>query len=303
MELIDRISDALHTYDGGYSSVGRRVVIFGTGISALAGEVVSDYADEACGVPIFSYEDRRLPGWVTSEVDGIIVSGVGYSEEALATYDAMVLRGCRVFCIMPDGWIAERCRTDGNTLLMLPSGMDPEGEFGYSLAYLCGLLEDLGVCDARTHLLEILPDVKDYALRSGPHSDDVCALVGAISGLIPAFYSGSDMRVCSKGFKMGINNIMRIPSFFGEIPEFDHNELVGWADPNTHARNLSPVVFIGDPDSLSSRLATLMREVLEEHERRITFIDMGGEDSMARNICGIFLCMSTADALSEKGRP
>ena len=44
---------------------------------------------------------------------------------------------------------------------------------------------------------------------------------------------------------MAINEDTAGRAFYGELPEFDHNELVGWFDRNPHAPELRVVVLKG----------------------------------------------------------
>ena len=83
----------------------------------------------------------------------------------------------------------------------------------------------------------------------------------------------------------------------GELPEFDHNELVGWSDPNVHAPELMMLVLKGArSDGLVQTIVDCMLEVLDENGRKVTVVDLGSGSSFARCIRGMML----ADAVAKR---
>ena len=79
-------------------------------------------------------------------------------------------------------------------------------------------------------------------------------------------------------------------AFSGELPEFDHNELVGWSDPNEHAPGLAMVVLRGTGrPGLVPVIVECMLEVLDENGRDVVEVDVGTGSSALRNIRGIML--------------
>src|SRR2546423_14247218 len=75
--------------------------------------------------------------------------------------------------------------------------------------------------------------------------DTAGQLADRLEGTIPAIY-GADLTVpVARRWKCQINENAKLPAFWAELPEADHNELVGWtADA---AAPLS-AVFLADPD-------------------------------------------------------
>ncbi|MDR3074639.1 MAG: SIS domain-containing protein, partial [Candidatus Methanoplasma sp.] len=74
----------------------KTVCVCGMGASALAGEVVSDYADGSTGSPVNVVRGIELPGWVDKESVVILVSYSGNTKEVLIAYDEARSRGSRI---------------------------------------------------------------------------------------------------------------------------------------------------------------------------------------------------------------
>lgn len=257
--------------------------IFGNDDSLIAGEMLSNYIDACCDAPLQTVSDSRVPGWIDSNVDCIILSCTGDSRWSNSIYDKLRQRGCRIFYIGVDGWLMQRCRMDGTTFLEIPSDLPINDTVGATLGLLCGLVQDLDICNARDHLESLLSDLSDSSF------DDEREIAKNLRNRIPSFYSQSSISACSKYWKRAFNKATGMPAFHGELPEFDHNELVGWADPNNHAKDLFVITFEGGGSELTTDLSRLMRDVLNLNGRKNLILNVKGDDPMEENIKGIML--------------
>jgi len=152
--------------------------------------------------------------------------------------------------------------------------MTPRGAVGLEIGLIASLLKSFGAPYLHNALTSILDRFKSY--RDGLVEDlsEVKRIADVLEGKIPAIYSIVDSIGAAKRWKLSFDEDTDAPAFYGEIPEFDHNEIVGWADPNIHARNLEMVILkmnSGIPE-FEYTLKSMM-EVLEEYDREITCVD------------------------------
>ena len=125
------------------------------------------------------------------------------------------------------------------------------------------------------------------------------AVAEALDGTVPSFYSTSGNHSLALAWRHIVSEAVGRPCFCGELPEFDHNELVGWSDPNAHAPQLRLVVIDGGrSEGLVSDIVGCMVEVLEENGRDVVSVDVGGDNVMSRAISGIMLAFMVTEALS-----
>lgn len=261
------------------ASPADRVCLFAYGVCIPVCMSVSDAADASDIGPIHTVCDGRIPGWVDSDVDAVIVSH-GCDQEAVPLYDSLSHLGCKVSCISDEGILSERCRADGGTAIIIDAASDSSRIVMGALGSLCSLLSSMGIMDARSLLDEAVDSV-----RSGHVLTDSSFEIG--SGDVFGVYSTTDVRACSKRWADLLLERAGRLAFCGELPEYDHNELVGWSDPNPHAGQLRMLVLRSEPDgSMPSIIVGHMLEVLSENGRDVTVVGIGSGSPLARDIRG-----------------
>ena len=273
-----------------------RVCIFAFGYSSTAADIVSAYADQESDVQVPVISDCRVPAWVDESVDVIIISYDGDEPELLSVYDEVSDRGCRIYCMTSGGELGEKA----TNVIPLPLDMTARSATGYELGVLCSMLQKMGICNARDHLLSIIEPMKAY--RDGLDDDaSLEEIAEDISGNVPAIYGTSEFRAAFKRWKMAINQDGGSLSFYGDLPEFDHNEMVGWFDSNPHAPDLRIVVLKGRTESsLLNFIVKSMVEILREEGRRVTTVEFDGDSSMLKASCAVMLGDYVANLLRRR---
>lgn len=277
-----------------------KVCIFAFGMSSTAPDIVSAYADEASGIPVPVISDRKVPGWVDHGTQVIIVSHSGMVPELMDAYREVVRRGCTVHVIASGGDLLRAAEDDGVHTVRIPKGMTSRSATGFELGILCSMLQGMGVCDAKDHLME----VSDILVRFRDSMDEsyLMETASVIRGNVSAVYGTTDLRAAYKRWKMAIDEDSCSLSFYGELPEFDHNELVGWFDSNPHAPELRIIVLQGRTQSdLLNFIVDNMVEILREEGRSVTTIRIDGDSAMVKGVCGVLLGDAVASMLRLRG--
>jgi glucose/mannose-6-phosphate isomerase len=270
--------------------MSKTVCICGMGASALAGEVVSDYADGSTGFPVNVVRGIELPGWVDRESAVIVVSYSGDTKEVLIAHDEARSRGSRIICITAGGELMRRCLSGNSTLIHVPNGLQSRGAFGYLLGYLSKVLEKMEICGAASALEKILPELKKH--RDMLISDD-STLVEDIAKMllhrIPVIYSLANMRSSAIRWKTQINENSKFISFCGSLPEFNHNEIIGWTD-DAKNKMFMPVILYDDDASDSIKcMADTSIEMLEDKKLKLISYHVTGSCNLEKNLKCIIL--------------
>ena len=192
----------------------------------------------------------RCPPWITPEATVLCSSYSGNTEETLAVYEAAGALGSRRIVSTTGGRLAQGARADGVPVVPLPGGFQPRAAVAYALvvalevAGLCGAGErlhtEIDVAAARAERLvdEWGPDAPDDSLAK--------ELARALHGTVPQM-AGAGLTVpVAYRWKTQINEQAKTPSFSHELPELDHNEIVGWAGAPELGR--FSAVFLDDSD-------------------------------------------------------
>ena len=275
--------------------VFERVCIFGTDSCSIAGEILVDAADEMSSRPLTCVRDDRIPGWVDSGTLAVLVLYDGGCPGLDGLAEGLRDRGCAILAITSGGTICNILHPS-ETVLM-PVGLEGHEAMGYALGVLSAIIQSSGQFPAGDALSVALDAVSG---RSDRIPEEAERIAGFLRGNVGAFYSTSDVHACSVAFREAMSD-SGLLSFVGELPEFDHNELVGWSDPNAHAPELRMVVLRGRSGSdLVNTIVGCMLEVLRENGRDVLEVDIGAGPTMERNIFGLLLGLEVSDIMGVR---
>jgi glucose/mannose-6-phosphate isomerase len=233
------------------------VALCGMGGSAIGADLVL-----ACltGLPVPATVVRgyALPEWVGPETLVIVVSYSGGTEEALACVAQARARGCAPVCVSSGGSLAAFAEAEGLPLVLVPGGGQPRAAVGSLSMPLLATLEAAGLC--AEHAADVAGaaaqlDADDAVLAPGSPVDQNPAKVLArrLHQRLAVVYGAGPTTPVARRWKGQINENAKAPAFFNELPELDHNELMGWTSL-PHVTSSTVALFLLD-DSAEVRLA------------------------------------------------
>ena len=160
----------------------------------------------------------------------------------------------------------------------------------------------MGICDAADKLKKVIPIIKEY--RDSLFEDKrINDLKYKLHDNTIAVYGSPDLRASFKRWKMSLNDDMGLPSFYGELPEFNHNEIVGWANHNQDDSDLKIVMLRGKyKNEVLNKITDKTIEVLEENGRHVIDIIIPGDDPMERNMRAIILADYISQLMKMEGK-
>ena len=281
----------------------RKVCVFSFGYSTTAADILSAHADTYSDRHVPVIEDSRVPGWIDGSTVAIILSYDGTEKDILSLYDSLGRIGCHRICITSGGDLADMASRDSVSLVRLPHGMTARSCTGYMLGVLCSLIQSMGVCPAADRLREEIPAIEAYrdALLE---SNLPIEIASDLSDGIPAVYGTSDLRAAFRRWKMNVNEDLSRRAFYGELPEFDHNELVGWFDENPHAPELRVIVLKGRTGSdLLDFIVENMVDILNCEGRPVITVDLEGDDPLYKASCGVLLGEAVTSVMRRRCSP
>jgi glucose/mannose-6-phosphate isomerase len=208
------------------------LVVAAMGGSAIGGSLALAALGDRASRPIVVSRDYGLPGWTTTDTTVLCSSYSGDTEETLAAYDAAGALGARRIVCTTGGKLAAVARADGVPVIPLPGGFQPRAAVGYSLvvalevAALAGVGErlhteiDVAAAHAEQLVAEWGPDA--------PEASFAKTLARSLSGTTTQIAGAGLTAPIAYRWKTQINENANAPAFAGELPELDHNEIVGW---------------------------------------------------------------------------
>ncbi len=269
------------------------LVVAAMGGSAIGGLLALAVLGDRASRPIHLARDYGLPAWTTPDTTVLCSSYSGETEETLAAYEAAGALGARRIVATTGGRLAAGARAEGVPVIPLPGGFQPRAAVGYAVvvalevAALAGVGEPLHteIDVAAEHAAKLVaewgPDAPEDSLAK--------SLARSLSGTVPLIAGAGLTTAIAYRWKCQINENANSPAFAAELPELDHNEIVGWE----HAAEVGrfSAVFLDDSDlhpRVRARIALTM-EIIGDQAASLHRVESLGGTRMERLVSLVLL--------------
>lgn len=233
-----------------------QVVVSGMGGSGIAGDVLWALSLEHYPRPIIVHKGYGVPGFTGPRTLVVAFSYSGSTEETLSAFEEAGRRGARRFAVTSGGELAARCDAAGVDRAVIPPGgaRPPRHSLGYLLV---PALVALGLDEGLDEALAVLADIAGALGRDVPVADNPAKQLGETlaGGVVPLTWGGHGLgSVAAYRLKCQLNENAKLPAVHAELPEADHNDVVGWEHPSP-LTGISALVGLRDPLGEHARTA------------------------------------------------
>ena len=227
LELGEKIS-----LNHAYSHI-QNVVVAGMGGSAIGGDVISVFEKDNLDVPFVVCRGYSLPNWVNENTLVVCSSYSGNTEETLSALDDAVSKNAQICGITTGGKIADKLKELNKDVVIIPSGLQPRAALAFSFVPMAKCLEKVGVLtlsfgDWMDSAIETIIQAREIYSKEND-KNPVYELAQQIHDRIPVIYAdNSTLGVAAIRLKGQICENAKMLAYHNELPEFNHNEIVGW---------------------------------------------------------------------------
>ncbi len=209
----------------------RNVVIAGMGGSGIGGNLVSSLVQDEIKVPLLVIKNYSIPQFINEHTLFIASSFSGNTEETIACLDAALQAGAQCVAISTGGAIGKTAAQHQLDMITLPANNDsPRANLGYSVIQMLFVLHYKGLIGnhfmQETERTAALLDEEEESLRTRGEK-----LANSMKGYLPCIYVDSRLRPVAVRIQQQINENGKHLCHVNELPEMNHNELVGWEHP------------------------------------------------------------------------
>jgi glucose/mannose-6-phosphate isomerase len=211
------------------------IIINGMGGSALPAELLSEtfsqYTEDGTQYPVYINRDYNSSKYITDTSLILAISYSGNTEETLSAYENAINDGRVVIAMAAGGALIERARELNQPYVVIPNP-SPDFQPRYATLYILkaiievlikfGILADV----ARDKIVSLVSAVKPQDFESQGQ-----ALASLIKGKTPVIYATYEYKLAAHLWKIKINENSKTPCFWNYIPELNHNEMVGFTNP------------------------------------------------------------------------
>jgi glucose/mannose-6-phosphate isomerase len=227
------------------------LIVAGMGGSGVGGVLARAILGDHASRPILSVRTYGLPAWTTPDTTVLCASYSGDTEETLACYEAAGALGATRVVVASGGRLAELARADGVPVIPVAGGFQPRAAVAYMTV---AALEVAGLCGAGPRMgseIDVAADhLEQLVIEWGsdsPEDSEAKTLARALRDSVPVIAGSGVTQPVAYRWKAQFNENAKVPAFTHELPELDHNELMGWQDAPTLGRFAA--VFLDDSDT------------------------------------------------------
>ena len=245
LAIPDHLRDALWRVESARLEPGEAagVMVCGMGGSAIGADLAAAALGERSTMPLLTVRGYELPAWATPEWLVVCSSFSGNTEETLACWEAAGALGARRITATTGGKLADAARGDGQPVIGLPGILpSPRTAVGYTFGVAAEAAALAGATRIHTEI-----DAASAGLEKARDglTERAVEIAEQLQGTVPVIYGAGLTAPVARRWKTEINENPKLPAFWAELPEADHNEIEGW--PGT-AEGAFSAVFLEDAD-------------------------------------------------------
>ncbi len=211
------------------------IVYAGMGSSPLAAQMSLLWPGYKLPFEIIRQYD--LPQYVSQRTLCIAASYSGNTEETLSAVKQAQERGAAIVVITAGGKLAEMARSQGYPLALLPQVVQPRYAALYNFKAILEVLEKAGLVSDSLVQLELASAIAmlDAAIAGWrpevpTGKNPAKQLAQELMGRSVVIYSGPLMVPAAYKWKIAINENAKQLAWYNTLPEFNHNEFMGWTE-------------------------------------------------------------------------
>jgi glucose/mannose-6-phosphate isomerase len=210
------------------------VVLSGMGGSAWPAMYIQTWP--GLQVPFEVSRTYGVPAYVNEKTLFIASSYSGNTEETLSALSEAENRGATIIVMTAGGELEKRAIDAEYPLYKIPGGIQPRMSSFYFIAAFLELFEPLGLLQQNVSLQErrqlsewLSTFVASWRADSPTADNHAKQLALEIAGTTPIIYSGPLLAPVANKMKICMNENAKNTAWWGQFPEFSHNEFIGWS--------------------------------------------------------------------------
>lgn len=223
-----------HAFRVDFSAADIQNVVFaGMGGSSLAALISTSWPGYK--LPFEICRDYAVPAYVGPNTLFIASSYSGNTEETLSALDQAEAKGAQIVIVTSGGKLQQIAESKNLPLVLLPDASQPRFGVLYGLKALitilvaAGLLSDAEAESACHETAEFLKEQIKAWIPTVPTSQNPAKqLALELIGKSPVIYAGPKLFPAAYKWKISFNENAKNVAWCGQLPEFNHNEFLGW---------------------------------------------------------------------------
>ena len=288
-EFPDQVRDAWAnvsgwTVDPSVVAGAHEILVLGMGGSAIGADLVAGAISSDTPLPITVHRGYGLPAWVDGDTLVIASSYSGGTEETLSGWRAAAERGARRLAVTTGGTLAAEAEAEGLPLLTFRYDSQPRAALGHSFTLMLGVMWKLGLIDDPTPRVKAAADLLDEAQQAWGIAEPVEAnwpkqIAQWWNGALPVVFGAEHLAAMARRWTTQINENSKAWALWAEMPELNHNLVVGLERASTVRRDARVISLLSTSYHARNRARfDITHSLLDEANVAATTIEPRGEE-------------------------
>ncbi|MDZ4278578.1 MAG: bifunctional phosphoglucose/phosphomannose isomerase [Dehalococcoidia bacterium] len=271
------------------------VAVLGMGGSAIAGSILRALASSAGRKPVDVVRGYDLPPFVGARTLVVACSHSGNTEETLSAFRQALDSGAQAVAVTTGGRLAELAQHAGCPMLNYRYDGEPRSALGCQLMALLAVGERTGLLasqdSAAAEAVALMREERERIGYAAPvKGNPAKQLALRLRGRLPVVVGAGMLSAAAYRWKTQFNENSECWALHEELPELDHNTVVGFGLPEDLVPRLR-VVFLRH-EGLHPRV--LLRydataEALSEAGVSHETVEVRGESPLAQALHAVYL--------------
>ena len=255
------------------------IIVVGMGGSAIGGDINKMLLKNDLSIPLIVSRNYFIPKWANKHSLVVVSSYSGGTEETLSAFKDALSKECQIYGITTGGSLSKKLSSNDLDFILIPSGLQPRAALAYSFVPMLYLFLHLGLIkiDLNNNLMnsiKLLKSVRDgYMLND--QKNPTWVLSNKIFNTIPILYGETDnTSVIALRWSNQLSENSKMLAFCNEIPEFNHNEIVGWENNPNLIEKLSIIWLSDESDqeriSIRQKISEKILETMVKNQFKIS---------------------------------
>ena len=206
------------------------IIISGLGGSAISADLIKNYLGNEIAIPIIVNRNYNLPKFASKNTLFIASSYSGNTEETISALKQAIELSCKIVCITTGGEVEAIVKSKKLNCVKVRLGFQPRYSLGLSFFSLLKVFQEFKLVSDQTKIVEnVIGLWKQKGIEFSKEGNFAYTFAESLVGFIPVIYSVADSTsAVGYRFKCQLNENSKLHAFHNEIPEMNHNEIIGW---------------------------------------------------------------------------
>ena len=223
------------------------IIISGLGGSAISADLIKNFLADELTIPLVVNRNYNLPKFAGKNTLFIASSYSGNTEETISALRQAIKLGCKVISTTTGGEVETISNKENIPCVKVQKGFQPRYSLGLSFFTLLKVFQEFKLIDDQSEIVEKIKSIwKVNGEALSKEGNNAFTIAESLVGFVPVIYSVADStNAVGYRLKCQFNENSKLHAFHNEVPEMNHNEIIGWE--SYHEKNFnSKIILIED---------------------------------------------------------